>query len=299
MRSSALYQESLSKICAALSLLPDKPEETPQSTLEALWHFASGNAVSAELALDQSLGTLDQTQQALLNALIERRLAGTPLSHITGRQRFLNLELLAGPQALVPRKETELLARAAISIARELVAQTETITVMDVCTGSGNVALAIAYHVPQASVYATDISDDAIALAIRNAEQLNLADRICIRAGDMLSPFDRPSFLRTVDMLTCNPPYISSTKVQLMPGEISAHEPGLAFDGGPFGISILMRLIQDAPRFLRPGGWLVFEVGLGQGRSLEKRVRGNVLYGEVRGLVDSAGNVRVIAARCQ
>jgi release factor glutamine methyltransferase len=98
-------------------------------------------------------------------------------------------------------------------------------------------------------------------------------------------------------MVVCAPPYIHSSKVGRMAGEIANHEPRLAFDGGPFGVTIMLRLIEDAPRFLRPGGWLAMEVGLGQGPALIRRLERNTAWQEVRGLVDGNGAVRVILAR--
>jgi release factor glutamine methyltransferase len=172
------------------------------------------------------------------------------------------------------------------------------ITVVDACTGSGNVALAVAHHVPNARVFAADLSEDAVSLARRNAAHLGLDSRTEFRAGDLLAPFDTPQFLGQVDLLTCNPPYISSAKVEHMPGEIAGHEPHLAFDGGPFGVAILMRLLQDAPRFLRSGGWLAFEVGLGQGPALVKRLEKAGAFKEIRTLADSTGSIRALLARC-
>jgi release factor glutamine methyltransferase len=296
-QSSELYANSLRRVADRLSFLPDKPEETPESTLHALWHAAAGTPRSAEMALAEPLPELDAAGCAQLEALLGKRLAGTPLAHLTQRQRFVEMEMLAGPEALVPRKETELLARAAIEIARGLAADRASIRVVDVCTGSGNVALAIATHVPAARVFAADLSEEAVSLARRNAAHLKLEDRAQFKAGDLLAPFDQAEFHGAVDLLTCNPPYISSAKVENMHGEISAHEPHLAFDGGPFGVAILMRLLQDAPRFVRPGGWLAFEVGLGQGPAMIKRLEKSGIYSQIRPLTDHAGAVRAMAAR--
>jgi release factor glutamine methyltransferase len=228
---------------------------------------------------------------------MQRRLAGVPLAHLTHRQRFVDMEMLAGSEALVPRRETELLARAGIDLARQIATRQASVRVVDVCTGSGNVALAIACHVSVAKVFAADLSEEAVTLARRNAEHLKLQARTEFRAGDLLAPFDTSDFHGTVDVLTCNPPYISSAKVEQMHGEISQHEPHLAFDGGPFGVAILMRLLQDAPRFIRPGGWLAFEVGLGQGPAMAKRLEKLARVTEVRPLSDEHGAIRALVAR--
>ncbi len=297
MSVAPLYQQIKQQLAASLQFLPDKPEETLDSTAHALWHAAAGKPLSAVLAAQTPLTELDSNQQQRLHEFVQQRLQGIPLSHLTGRQHFMGLELLSTPEALVPRHETELLARTAIELAQQLGAQQALVQVIDVCTGSGNVALAIAHHVAGARVHAADLSEEAVALAKRNAAHLQLADRAEFRAGDLLAPFDSPEFLGKIDVLTCNPPYISSAKVEQMHSEISAHEPHLAFDGGPFGVAILMRLLQEAPRFVRSGGWLAFEVGLGQGPAMLKRLEKNPAFAETRALHDAVGDVRAIAAR--
>lgn len=292
-----LYQEQLQRLTKELEFLPDKPEETPESTLRALWHKAAGRALSAEAAMMGELPPLDAAAHANLADLLAQRLTGVPLAHLTERQHFVGLEMLAGPGALVPRRETELLARTAIDLARDAAREQGKVRVIDVCTGCGNVALAVAHHVPTARVFAADLSEDAVALARLNAEHLGLASRVEFRAGDLLAPFDQPEFHGTVDVLTCNPPYISSAKVEHMHGEISKHEPRLAFDGGAFGVNILMRLLQDAPGFLKPGAWLAFEVGLGQGPAMAKRLEKVAGVTQVQPLKDHRGDVRALSAR--
>lgn len=294
---SSLYEKLRGTLAERISFLPDKPEETLDSTLRALWFAAAGAPRSAQFSLEGELPDLPAGKLPALEQLIAQRLTGVPLAHLTGRQRFMGMEMLAGPDALVPRKETELLAQAAISLARESTSGTKPVTTIDVCTGSGNVALAIALHVPEAAVFAADLSENAVELARRNARHLGL-DRVRFSTGDLLETFDTSEFLGRVDVLTCNPPYIASAKVARMSEEIAAHEPRLAFDGGALGIGILMRLIQQAPRFLTQGGWLVFEVGLGQGPALVKRLSGMSAYTAVTPSTDDDGAIRVIMARC-
>jgi release factor glutamine methyltransferase len=297
MKQAVLYQTLRAQLAAQAQFLPDKPEETPDSTLHALWHLASGTALSAELALQYPLSELDAAAQTALQALLQQRIAGIPLPHLTGRQQFLGMEMLAGSQALVPRKETQLLARVALELSKQ--SNTAPLMLLDVCTGSGNIALALAMAQASsaAQVLASDLSADALELARRNAAHMGLAGRVEFRAGDLLAPFDEPRFHGSVDVLTCNPPYISSARVEQLPEQIGGHEPHLAFDGGPFGVAILMRLLQDAPRFLRKGGWLAFELGLGQGPGLLKRLKLNPHFDTVHAHADEAGDIRVISAR--
>jgi release factor glutamine methyltransferase len=256
-----------------------------------------GRPCSAQRALTLDLDPPNDEQKRALSHLIARRIEGVPLSHLTERQQFMGLEMMASPDALAPRLETEILARVAIDLAASMNHVGEPTRVIDVCTGSGNVALAIAHYVPSAQLHGADLSESAIELAKRNAAHLQLEHRVEWRCGDLLTPFDTPELAGRVDMITCNPPYISSAKVNQMPQEISQHEPRLAFDGGPFGVSILLRLLEQAPRLLRPGGWLAFEVGAGQGPAMLKRLQSGSAFADARSHADAAGTVRALAAR--
>jgi len=289
-----LYDDLLQRLETGLEILPDKPDETPRATLDCLWALAAGTPLAISETRTHAATALDDAQQRHLQELVARRLAGEPLAHLTGRQDFLDVVLLAGPAALVPRRETELLARAAL--AKIAADEDASPVVIDLCTGCGNVALALAVHAPQARVRGCDLSAEAVALARKNAEFIGRPD-VEFRVGDLAEPFTTPDFRGRVDVVTCNPPYISSAKVEAMHPEISGHEPRLAFDGGPFGIKILQRLLKDAPRLLKPGGWLLFEVGLGQGEPMRKRLQGLADFSAVEAVCDANGDIRALAAR--
>lgn len=218
---------------------------------------------------------------------------GTPLAHLTGRQRFMGLELLSSPEALIPRKETEILATAAIEKILHA-AEKQRALVMDVCTGCGNIALACAAAVPNARVLAADLSEQAVSLAGRNAREHGLSGRVEFHCGDLFAPFQTPEFIGQVDVITCNPPYISTAKVSKMPREIAGHEPQLAFNGGPLGVSILMRVITHGPALLKRGGWLGFEVGMGQGPAMERRLRESDVFSQVETCTDAANHIRAL-----
>ena len=299
MTDIAQGEEFLAR-CAALGerlqTLPDKPEETVAATLRTLWHLAAGNALSVEAALRTALSPLDSAAATRLNTLIDQRLTGIPLAHLSGRQHFMGLEMLAGKDALIPRAETELLGGAALALLREMATAQGRVTVVDVCTGSGNLALALAHHEPKARVFAADLSAEAVGLAGRNAAHLGLQERVELRCGDLLEPFNQPQFHGQVDLLVCNPPYISSQRVDTMSGEISGYEPRLAFDGGPLGVRIVQRLIREAPTYLTSGGWLAFEVGLGQGPAVMKRLSASGSFAQQKGVADADGQIRVLLA---
>lgn len=284
-------------LAESLVVLPDKPEETVESTLRALWHMAIGAPKSAVAAMQDKPPPLPPgAPTQALEELVARRLSGEPLAYITGRQHFMGLEMLSAPQALIPRVETEILAHAVL----ELLDADEgggSPLVIDVCAGSGNLAFAIAHHRPYARAYATDLSEEAVAFAQRNGAHLGLQDRVQFRIGDLLEPFHVPEFFNRTSLIVCAPPYIHSAKVDRMADEIARYEPRLAFDGGPLGVTILMRLFEDAPHLLHPGGWLAIEVGAGQGPALARRLQHNKAYSEVRTVADASGEIRVILSR--
>ena len=287
-----LFAHHLARLEAEAEILPDHPEETPESTLRALWAVAAGRPLSVTAAAAVPLAPLTEEDERLLGALVERRVAGSPLAHLTGRQSFLGVELLAGPEALVPRVETEILGRTAL----DLVRTTDGSLVVDLCTGAGNLAAAVAVAAPQVTLHAADLSTAAVGLARANMVFAGVADRVTLSDGDLFDAL--PADLRgSVDVLICNPPYISSARVGEMAAEISEHEPRMAFDGGSLGLSIVSRLVQEAPDWLRPGGWLCFEIGLGQGAYWQKRIPRFPGWEVVEPVEDDEGNIRVVTAR--
>lgn len=288
----ALFERHLARLEAEAEILPDHPEETPESTLRALWAAASGRPLSVTAAAAVPLAPLTEEGERLLGALVERRVAGSPLGHLTGRQSFMGVELLAGPEALVPRVETEILGRTAL----DLVRATDGSLVVDLCTGAGNLAAAVALAAPRVTLHAADLSTAAVGLARANMVFTGVDDRVTLHDGDLFDAL--PADLRgSVGVLICNPPYISSARVGEMAAEISEHEPRMAFDGGSLGLSIVSRLVQEAPDWLRPGGWLCFEIGLGQGAYWQKRIPRFPGWEVVEPVEDDEGNIRVITAR--
>lgn len=290
------YSENLAALQSKLELLPDKPEETCESTLHALWLAAAGAPVSVATALRHQLPELDPSQRERLAELMTARLGGAPLAHLTQRQRFMDLEFMVGPDALIPRRETELLAKAAEDALRDG-PQTLQRRAVDVGTGCGNLAITLSLRYPDTRFVALDISADAVEIARKNAARHGLADKVEFLVGDLFVPIDSPENQAAFDLVVCNPPYISSGQVPQMAAEISDHEPTAAFDGGFGGLSVVRRLIAEAPKFLVPGGWLVFEIGAGQGEALAARARANSEFDEVNTISNEDGVIRVIAAR--
>lgn len=291
-----LYSKLLDELSSDLHLLVDKPDETPASTLGAMWLTAAGRPSSAREVHPDDLPDLLRIEQNKLLSYIKRRVAGKPLAHITGRQLFLDMEFITGAGALIPRKETELLAKAALDQIKRISDTNTAPLIIDACTGMGNLAISMAKHCTQITVAAGDLSVDAVELARKNVLFHHLEDRVEIFQGDLLTPFSAEHFHKKVDLITCNPPYISSAKVEKMDSEISLFEPRLAFDGGPFGIKILQRLLKDAPHYLNDYGCLMFEVGQGQGEALVRLVSKMKKYKNIIPIYDENKQIRAISA---
>jgi len=297
MNKIDLFEKIKSEIGSKLNFLEDKPEETLDSTLKALWLKASGISRSSEEALKSDLPDITEQQRTLLYQLIEQRINLIPLAHITGRQSFMGIELITDKRALIPRKETEILGRRALEISKEISQHKKKVTVIDVCCGAGNLGLAIALLNPNTIVYSADLSSDAVELAQENISFLNLNNRVQVYQGDLLSAFETDKYYNKINLIVCNPPYISSTKATKMNSEISSNEPILAFDGGMLGTKIIQKLIQEAPKFLAKNGWVIFEVGVGQGEFIMQLCKKSNRFNQIDSGSDDLGNIRVVLAQ--
>jgi HemK-like putative methylase len=207
--------------------------------------------------------------------------------------RFLGVDLFLAPGVLVPRVETEVLARAAIEILERLPG---TPIIVDMCCGSGNLAVAMARHSPAVRVWAADLTDTAVALARRNVSRYALEQVVTVRQGDLFAAVESAGIKGRVDMIVCNPPYISSSRLENESAHLLDNEPRAAFDGGPYGISILQRLVKEAVDQLKPDGWLLFEFGEGQERLVASLLGRTSAYGEPSFAL-SGGKPRVAIAR--
>jgi release factor glutamine methyltransferase len=297
MNKTELFDKISLDLKDKIRFLGDKPEETTETTLKALWLTASGLPVSAEGSLDHHIPDLTEEQIKILYKLIDLRMNNTPLAYITNRQRFMGIEMLADRRALIPRKETEILGKKAIELAALITKSKGRIKVLDLCCGSGNLGLAIASQNRECELFATDLSKEAVELTMDNINFLKLNDRIRVKQGDLLSAFESDDYYNNIDLIVCNPPYILSSKVEKMDAEISSNEPVLAFDGGMLGIKIIRKLITEAPKFLAQDGWMVFEVGVGQGEFVIKLCERSKGFRNIQSVTDNAGNIRVIVVQ--
>jgi HemK-like putative methylase len=205
----------------------------------------------------------------------------------------MGVEIELAPDVLVPRAETELLGRSAIAL---LEGYAGTPIVVDMCCGSGNLALAIARHCRTTRLWAADLTDSTVALARSNVSRLALTDRVAVRQGDLFAALEADGLKGAVDMVVCNPPYISTARLENESAHLLDNEPRAAFDGGPYGISILQRLVREAVFYLKPDGWLLFEFGEGQERQAASLLARSKAY-DPPGFATAEGKPRVAMAR--
>lgn len=205
---------------------------------------------------------LTDEQTIRFQSMIDQRLRGKPIQYITGSQEFFGLEFRVTPDVLIPRPETEHLVEAAIERLRNL----EIPRIVEVGTGSGAIAVALAYTLPAAQIAAVDISKAALAVARQNAAKHGVADRIRFIESDLLAAVAGEAF----DAVVSNPPYVALSERASLPVEVREHEPPLALFAGPTGLEIYRRLIPEAKSLLAPGGWLMMEIGHGQRDAIAK-----------------------------
>lgn len=228
-------------------------------------------------------------------AMAERRATGTPLAYVTGYKMFMGIELLAVEGALILREETEFLGNAALDFLRS--SGTSAPRLIDMCCGSGNLACAIAHHMPAVQIWASDLTDSCISITRRNIEHMGVSDRVVAAQGDLFAGLAGLNLEGTIDAIVCGPPFISQKKLATDSAWLLKYEPREAFDGGPYGLSIQQRVIKEALPFLRPGGTLFFENGLGQERQTKMLFDRTKAYDDIQLVADTSGAVRVISAR--
>lgn len=237
-----------------IDYLTRKGVENPRRSAEWLLSAATGlSRIEIYANFDRPL---TPEERATLRAGIERRATGEPLQYVTGEVPFRHLVLRVRPGVFIPRPETEVLVDTVLEHLDRCGAEEP--VVVDLCTGSGAVAVSTAFERAGARVYATELVAATAEVAALNAERAGVADRVTVLAGDLFAPL--PAHLRgCVDVVVSNPPYIPTADLADLPAEVAAHEPLIALDGGADGLVVVRRIAEQARAWLRPGGLLVVE----------------------------------------
>ncbi len=273
---------------SAIEFLTDEQVPSPRMNAEVLLMFVLGVDRAQLYAHPERELTADE--QARYDEALRERATGRPAQYITGHQEFWGMDLIVTPAVLIPRPETEHLIETVLELAREFPAR----SIVDVGTGSGCIALALAKELPQARIMATDISPEALEVARANAARHQLEKRIDFVEADLLKK-DAASYVSTAaDFVVSNPPYVSEEERDKVQREVRKFEPKLAVFGGEHGFDIYRRLIPQARETLKPGGWLVMEMGFSQEVEIRKLLSD---WSEVRVTADLQGIPRVVAAR--
>ncbi len=261
--------------------------DSPRLTAEVLLAQALGcSRLDLYLTYDRPL---TPAERAAFRELVRRRLDRCPTAYLTGRREFWKIALAVGPGVLIPRPETEVLVQAALEHLAG--GDRREPRLLDLCTGSGAVALALAAEVPGARVTAVDSSVEALDWARRNAADLGLTERVDLVAGDLFGPLEPGA---RFEVITANPPYVREDEWDGLAPEIKGHEPRRALVAGPTGLEVIARLAADSPPFLAPGGALLCEIGAGQAGAAEALFA--EYYGRVSLRADLQGVPRVVQA---
>lgn len=246
------------------------------------------NCDRASLYLNRD-SILNKEKLFSVSSALKRRIKGEPIQYIIGKTEFMGLEFKVTLDVLIPRPETEILVEAAIKITRLI---GEEVRILDLGTGSGCIAVSLAKLLPKAKVTATDISPEALKVALENARSNNVD--IDFFQGDLFGTCNLTPI--TYDLIISNPPYIRSSEIKKLQPEVQ-YEPPIALDGGKEGLDFYKRIINDTPRYLKKKGFLILEIGFDQKDDLKKNLQ-NSGYFEIIEVIKDYNNIdRVVVAK--
>ena len=271
--------------------LKERGIESPRLNAELLLRKAlKMNHVELYLYPDRAL---TRPQFAYYKSLINKRIRGEPAQYILGSREFWSLDLKVTAEVFIPRPETELLVEETLKIFRD--AGDLTLRFMEVGTGSGAIAIALAKELERCFILAEDISWEAILLARENAGIHGVLGNIRFLVGDLFSALKEGT--SRFDLILSNPPYIPSSKIGTLPREIAEFEPRIALDGGPDGLEFFRKIVMGARAFLKNGGWLMLELGERQGEAIVEMIRNTGSFVSPCIIKDYSGADRVVRAR--
>ena len=294
----------------------DQAERLKMTGLELLqWstntlkdHQIENPRLDAELLLTYSLNLsreefyvrlhreVKEEEKGALEKLVQRRISGEPLQYILGHQEFWSIDFAVDPRVLIPRPETELLVEQSLAILSDKTFK-QNPSVLEIGTGSGAIAIALAKEVRNIFLVATDISESAVFLAKKNARSAGVQDKVQFVNGDLFAPLLPSTGGGFFDLILSNPPYIVRRKISTLAKEVKDYEPTIALDGGEDGLVFYRRIIPEASAYLREGGWLLLEVALGQGEDVSELIEEEGRFLKPECIPDLSGIGRVVKAR--
>lgn len=257
---------------------------------EAFWIVEHVFCLPAHRVVADRDRLLSHVELSAARELVGRRVNHEPLQYILGTQEFCGLEFDVNPAVLIPRPETELLVE---YVAQRIPVERQA-TIVDVCTGSGCIAVAIARLRPRTRVIATDLSNASLDVARHNAARHAVGEHITWLEGDLLGPLEGQKLEGRVDVMVSNPPYIAEADWAALQPEVRLFEPRGALVAGPQGTELHERLLQEAGQYLSPGGVLIMEIGAGQARAMRRIVDQMSGYRFHQLVYDAAGLERVV-----
>ncbi len=260
---------------------------------EALWIIEEASDITRLQIYTDSRNVIDPETYQRVGSLIERRALHEPLQYVLGSQEFCGVGFAVKPGVLIPRPESELLVEEAILLLRS---QTQPV-ILDVGTGSGCLAISLARALKQAVVIASDLSVSALQVAKFNAGKHARNAQILWLAGDLLAPLLSSSLAGKVTAIIANLPYISHEEWDRLSPDVKGFEPRLALDGGPDGLDVYRRLLQEAPRVLTPDGIVLMEIGIGQADCLREEVEDSEFFDVMKIESDLQGIPRMVCVR--
>ena len=231
------------------------------------------------------------------NELIHKRASHVPLQYITKRVEFMSLDFVVDEGVLIPRPETEILVEAVIKKTDNKRYHDRIITIIDIGTGSGNIAVSLAKSISNVKIYASDISREALTVANENVLRHDVTDQIHLLHGNVFEAFSSNVKKGQVDFIVSNPPYVSKSESKNLEPELIDHEPLLALIGGVDGLFFYKQIIKDAANWIKPGGYLIIEIGETQANSIIKLMQNELHYDEIEIINDLQGKERIISAK--
>ncbi len=254
---------------------------------------------------------LTENELSSFKKLIKRRANREPLQYITGNQEFWSLDFKVAPGVLIPRQETEVLIEETLKNAG-CKAQDLKITatsepgnkalpsvpkplILDLCTGSGCIAVALAKELTGSTIHAIDNSESALEVARENSERHDVKDRITFMSGDLFQPVK--NLAGKFDFIVSNPPYVKRSDLEGLEPEVNVFEPVSALDGGEDGLDFIRSIIDEAPTFLNSNGWLLLEIGFDQATEVQAHIEKSGCYASLTVIKDLSGNDRVVKVR--